>query len=172
MDMNITLDQIKLDARQYGLRKLARDTKISRNSLVRFIDEGKDLTTSNFMKLLSALRVSLVKPMVVLPPTVNPKRAADYKSLIELAVEAFDPDEILIFGSQARGDWKEGSDLDLLIIEPRKKPELRLDAIAYKNKINVHFDYIVNTLIELKTGSKLPIYQSIKKESVKVYARK
>ena len=40
------------------------------------------------------------------------------QTMVERLVERFDPDQIILFGSQARGTAGPGSDVDLLVIMP------------------------------------------------------
>jgi predicted nucleotidyltransferase len=48
-------------------------------------------------------------------------------------IKVYDPEEIYLFGSMARGEAGEDSDYDLLIIVPDDAPqEKRKDATAYK----------------------------------------
>ncbi len=52
--------------------------------------------------------------------------------MVERLVERFDPDQIILFGSQARGTAGPGSDVDLLVIMPvsgskrEKRVEMRV----------------------------------------------
>ena len=39
-------------------------------------------------------------------------------TMVERLVDRFDPDQIILFGSQARGTARPGSDVDLLVIMP------------------------------------------------------
>ena len=39
------------------------------------------------------------------------------RDMVEAIVDAVDPDEIILFGSRARGETRPGSDIDLLVIE-------------------------------------------------------
>jgi|APFre7841882654_1041346.scaffolds.fasta_scaffold297771_1 predicted nucleotidyltransferase len=39
------------------------------------------------------------------------------RDMVEAIVEAVDPEQIILFGSQARGDARTGSDIDLLVVE-------------------------------------------------------
>ena len=56
----------------------------------------------------------------------NPDHAAEYgvtfepilKRMIKLIVENFDPIQVWLFGSMARGDGNEHSDVDLMVIMP------------------------------------------------------
>ena len=43
--------------------------------------------------------------------------------MVERLVERFDPDQIILFGSQARGTADPGSDVDLLVIMPVSGPK-------------------------------------------------
>jgi len=47
-------------------------------------------------------------------------------------VEHFHPQRLILFGSRARGDEKEGSDFDLLIIAPSNEPRWRRTVPAYR----------------------------------------
>ncbi|MCC7106623.1 MAG: nucleotidyltransferase domain-containing protein [Chloroflexi bacterium] len=40
------------------------------------------------------------------------------RRVVERLVEVFQPEEIYLFGSRARGDWREDSDYDLMVIVP------------------------------------------------------
>ena len=52
--------------------------------------------------------------------------------MVQRLVDRFDPDQIILFGSQARGTAKPGSDVDLLVIMPvtgskrEKRVEMRV----------------------------------------------
>ena len=52
--------------------------------------------------------------------------------MVQRLVERFDPDQIILFGSQARGTAGPGSDVDLLVIMPvtgskrEKRVEMRV----------------------------------------------
>jgi len=39
------------------------------------------------------------------------------QEVIRKIVEGYDPEKIIIFGSYARGDWTEDSDLDVLVVK-------------------------------------------------------
>lgn len=41
------------------------------------------------------------------------------KEMTDVIVEAVDPEQIILFGSQAKGDAKRNSDIDLLIVESK-----------------------------------------------------
>ena len=47
-------------------------------------------------------------------------------------VQAVDPEKIIVFGSRARGDFGQDSDLDLLIVKASKEPRHRRVVPAYR----------------------------------------
>jgi predicted nucleotidyltransferase len=50
---------------------------------------------------------------------ISSKLPQSIRRLIESAVHRVDPDKILLYGSRARGDAREGSDYDLAFMFPR-----------------------------------------------------
>jgi predicted nucleotidyltransferase len=50
---------------------------------------------------------------------------AKVAALVERIVAALDPQEVILFGSRARGDHREQSDLDLAVIMEDESPETR-----------------------------------------------
>ena len=52
--------------------------------------------------------------------------------IVRRVVEAVDPDKIILFGSQARGDAQEHSDLDLMIVKASDLPRHRRTAPIHK----------------------------------------
>jgi len=47
------------------------------------------------------------------------------RRIVEVIVKEIDPDRIILFGSRARGDYKEGSDYDILVLKEGIRPEER-----------------------------------------------
>ncbi len=45
--------------------------------------------------------------------------------IVEVIVKEIDPDRIILFGSRARGDYREDSDYDILVLKEEVKPEDR-----------------------------------------------
>ena len=95
--------------------------------------------------------------------------------IVPLIVSLVSPDQIVVFGSYARGDNTKKSDLDLLIIKKNLKNERETNNILYRaffdNKINIPIDLIsidYNKYNELnnKIGY---IYKSIKEQGKVLY---
>ena len=67
--------------------------------------------------------------------------------MVDRLVERFDPDQIILFGSQARGPAGPGSDVDLLVIMPvsGSKREKRIEMRVALHDIAVPKDIILAT---------------------------
>jgi uncharacterized protein len=73
-----------------------------------------------------------------------------HKKIIEMAdriVARFNPDKIILFGSHARGEGDQDSDVDLLVVMPVKgsKRKTRLNIRQELRDIHVPKDIIVST---------------------------
>ncbi len=53
------------------------------------------------------------------------KRDPVLRRIVEVIVKEIDPDRIILFGSRARGDYKEDSDYDILVLKEGIRPEDR-----------------------------------------------
>jgi predicted nucleotidyltransferase len=67
--------------------------------------------------------------------------------MVQRLVERFDPDQIILFGSQARGTAAPGSDVDLLVIMPvtGSKREKRVEMRVALHDIEVPKDILLAT---------------------------
>ena len=75
--------------------------------------------------------------------TLNLNRNNDILQLIKKTVSASDPDaKVILFGSYARGDNNDESDIDLLIL-------LNKESITYNDRARITFPLF---MIEIKTG--------------------
>lgn len=89
---------------------------------------------------------------------------------IRLTKELGQPVKVIMFGSQARGDSKKDSDIDLLVILP--SIDARVTKLASDVAWEVGFDagkvisMIPDTKEQMKNFSFLPFYRNIKREGV------
>ena len=69
------------------------------------------------------------------------------QTMVKRLVERFDPDQIILFGSQARGTAAPGSDVDLLVIMPvsGSKREKRVEMRVALHDITVPKDILLAT---------------------------
>jgi len=95
--------------------------------------------------------------------------------IISIIVSLASPDQIILFGSYARGDYTEKSDIDLLIIKKDLKNGREINNILYReffeNKIDIAIDLIsvdYNKYNELNNTIGY-IYKTIKEEGKKLY---
>ena len=95
--------------------------------------------------------------------------------ILPIILSIASPDQIILFGSYARGDNTEKSDIDLLIVKRNLKNGNRIiDSIYrefYENKINISVDILTidyNKYLELnnKIGY---IYKTIKEQGKVIY---
>jgi predicted nucleotidyltransferase len=95
--------------------------------------------------------------------------------IISMIVSLVSPDQIVLFGSYARGDNTEKSDIDLLIIKKGLKNGREINNILYRaffeNKIDISNDLIsidYNKYLELNNTIGY-IYKTIKEEGKILY---
>lgn len=80
-----------------------------------------------------------------IPPTAAEVERV-LKEMVRRIVEGFDPEKIILFGSQARGDAGPDSDIDLLVVmETESKREATLQIGVALNAMGVPKDVIVVT---------------------------
>lgn len=94
--------------------------------------------------------------------------------LVQRIVEEIKPLRVILFGSVARNNMNEESDIDLLVVMPEETHRRRTAQLLYKNirNIGVPFDILVVTNKDLekhKDNAGL-IYQEILSEGKEVYA--
>lgn len=83
--------------------------------------------------------------------------------------------ELILYGSMARGDYHEYSDMDLLILTyTNVDRELKNELSWVKYEIELKYDVIISLIIENKKywnsaiGRILPLHQNIEKEGITV----
>ena len=97
------------------------------------------------------------------------------EKVIDFIVEYTQPEAIILFGSRARGDYKEDSDYDLLIVKEKINNKIKLTGDLYvelfKKRVNAAVDILVvekEKYIQHKNTVGL-IYREIHKEGKIVY---
>ena len=95
--------------------------------------------------------------------------------MVERLVDRFDPDQIILFGSQARGTAMPGSDVDLLVIMPvtGSKREKRVEMRVALHDITVPKDILLATPEEVLRDKDLvgTIIRPALREGRVLYAR-
>lgn len=67
-------------------------------------------------------------------------------------VEKFQPEKVILFGSFARGDQREGSDVDLLVVMPARNEISKASRISYELEAPFALDLIVRTPKHMQRG--------------------
>ena len=67
-------------------------------------------------------------------------------------VEKFQPEKVILFGAYARGDQREGSDVDLLVVMPARNEISKASRISYELEAPFDLDLIVRTPERLSRG--------------------
>lgn len=87
-------------------------------------------------------------------------------------------DKIILYGSQARGDNSEGSDIDILVIvdEPNEALyELKKKIWQYTNDISLQQDEVISLILknmnDYKKMRNTLFYQNIAKDGIELYGR-
>jgi predicted nucleotidyltransferase len=95
--------------------------------------------------------------------------------IIPIIISIASPDKIILFGSYARGDNKEKSDIDLLILKKELKNSFdiidSIDRAFYENKIRISVDLLAidyNRYNELNSEIGY-IYKTIKEQGKVIY---
>jgi len=97
--------------------------------------------------------------------------------IISLIVSLVSPEQIILFGSYARGDNNKKSDIDLLVIKKDLKNDREINNILYmaffENKINIPIDIIS---IDYDKYNELNqeigyIYKTIKEQGKIIYGK-
>jgi len=87
-------------------------------------------------------------------------------------------EKVILYGSYARGDYNEWSDIDIMIladIQPEEVDETRKRIRSFMNYIELEYDIIVSlSMVCSKNYNRyinvLPFYINVQKEGVELYA--
>ncbi len=99
------------------------------------------------------------------------------RRIVEVIVREIDPDRIILFGSRARGDYKEDSDYDILVLKEgvspkdRGKWEMKVEMALLREGVFTPADIIVQDAVmygglKNRVGK---VYYSVSREGVLVY---
>jgi predicted nucleotidyltransferase len=103
----------------------------------------------------------------------NEKKAL--QELKQRLLKRFPDAEIIIYGSKARGDYEQFSDIDLLILlDCEVNTPLEEDIIGLAYDIELEYDVVFGLLIESKSfwnsplANAMPLHWNIDREGIKV----
>lgn len=93
-----------------------------------------------------------------------------FKDLLGKIAEMYDPEQIVLFGSQARGDFNSTSDFDILLVDCNIKRHL---SDVYTLESSLGFDVLKSTTEDLKKykDSANNVLAIAQREGVAVYSK-
>ncbi len=78
--------------------------------------------------------------------------------------------QILLFGSRARGEAREGSDYDMLVIVDHRSPEVRSTILEIESRLMDRYGVLVTTILrsqeEWERSQAFPLALNIARESI------
>ena len=80
-----------------------------------------------------------------------------YQEIVHRIVAVSDPNKIILFGSRARGDSRQDSDIDLLVINESSEPRYKRSILLYAalSHIMLPMDILVYTPDEVQEWSEV-----------------
>lgn len=157
-----------------GVATVAKRARVSRQHLYKILAGISHPTSENLEALSQAVSCSVAILRSKYYPA-DPQKEKALDGLVELIKDLYDPQEIWLFGSQARGDWSSNSDIDLMIvgrkIDGPKRGEIYVQAT--KRKIRVGFDAVFATREEFEKNreDEKSVYGNAAKEGRMIYSR-
>ncbi len=101
---------------------------------------------------------------------------ADIKNVAKRIGDAVNAEAVILFGSYARGDANENSDVDFLVIAKSDLPRFKRSRQLHKlfKPYPFGMDILVYTPVEIKKNSKSPLsfVSTVLQEGKTVYARR
>ena len=94
-----------------------------------------------------------------------------------IIISEVDPDRIILFGSRSRGDFREDSDFDILILKKNLQNERKVTSHLYlefyKRRLNISVDLIAADTDKYDKLADITgyIYKVIKREGKTIYER-
>lgn len=105
-----------------------------------------------------------------------PPSADDIQRAVDLVVEVADPLRVVLFGSAARGDVRNGSDLDLMVVVregvDEKQVAKRLYLEAGRLRLPVGVDFVVTTAsrFEQQKSRFWTVFHEVDRDGRELYA--
>jgi predicted nucleotidyltransferase len=97
------------------------------------------------------------------------------RDIVRRIVDAAQPEKVILFGSQARGDAQPNSDFDVLVIKPSDEPRYRRSIPLYVAlaDLPVEVEVIVYTPEEVDEWSQVPqaFVTTVVREGTTIYER-
>ena len=92
-----------------------------------------------------------------MPATLLTSQPPCLPEVVDRIAHKFHPVQIILFGSWARGDAREDSDVDLLVVLPRveHKRQAAIEILRALNGLPISKDVIVSTPEEIKARGKV-----------------
>lgn len=89
---------------------------------------------------------------------MNPPNDDMIRSIVRRIVDTVQPEKVILFGSQARGDARPGSDFDVLVIKESDEPRYRRSVPLYVAlaDLPVEVEVLVYTPEEVSERSAVP----------------
>jgi predicted nucleotidyltransferase len=101
---------------------------------------------------------------------------ADIQRVVDLVVGEVSPLRIVLFGSTARGEQREGSDLDLMVVMPegadRRAIAQSLYELMYRHRVMVPTQFLISTPdgYAAHRATRGLVYREISRDGREVYA--
>jgi predicted nucleotidyltransferase len=157
-----------------GVATVAKRAGVSRQHLYKILAGTSHPTSENLEALGQAVSCNVTLLRSKYYPA-DPQKEQAIEGLIELIKQLYDPREVWIFGSQARGDWARESDIDLLIVGRKDGSPKRgeIYAQATKRKIREGFDavFVTQDDFEKYRRDEKSIYGNAVREGHVLYSR-
>ncbi len=103
----------------------------------------------------------------------NDKNIQDsFTDIIQSIINNYAPQKIVLFGSYARGEAHEGSDIDLMLIKETSKRFIdRISDVIQLNKTLIPLEPLIYSPLEFKTmkTEKRDLIMTIEEEGIEIY---
>ena len=105
-----------------------------------------------------------------------PPSTEDIQRVVDLVVEVAKPLRVVLFGSAARGNARDGSDLDLMVVVSEGVDENQVAKDLYiamaRRKVSIGVDLLVATpsRFDASTQSLGSVFRDIARDSREIYA--